>query len=498
MTLRIPPAGSSRRVVVLSLTLAGLATCTAGAFGFVAAAPLSGEGLSLAQGAIGLLTLFAVGALWSLHGTLIHHFDDLERLRAGVLIASANAAGRLPPSRYQTSEPPTQDEAARLRNAVEALIARRLFPVATVDERLQAVLTAIDEGILVITTQGQISLVNTAAKAVLGVQRINIGGSIFAALDREMLVAAIAQVEQSKSPVNWTLRDVEGTSYAAKLAPLTGHSGVVLRLSLDGVSLPQNAPPRPVTDGKVVCLTSHRQARTEAPILAHPIGQPGTIEHDFSLHDEVPMVTMGPHTPLDDLPVLVFDAESTGLDVKKDRMVQMGGVRLHGGRIFQIATVDRLINPERGIPSTSTAVHGISDLMVAHAPAFAAVWPCLEPLMRGAVLIGHNIGFDLALLERECTLAEIPFVPPPTLDTLLLAGLLLPDIGQLSLDNVAGALGVDVHGRHTALGDALVTAEVYVRMIPLLQANGIHTYADAFTFTRRATHLLARQRAMGW
>jgi DNA polymerase-3 subunit epsilon len=163
-----------------------------------------------------------------------------------------------------------------------------------------------------------------------------------------------------------------------------------------------------------------------------------------------------------------------------------------------VATIDRLINPGRGIPAASTAIHGIGDLMVAHAPPFDAVWPCLEPLLRGAVLVGHNIGFDLALLQRECALAEIPFVPPPTLDTLLLAGLLLPDIGQLSLENVAATLGVDVHGRHTALGDALVTSEVYVRMIPLLQANGIYTYADAFAFTRRATHLLARQRAMGW
>jgi DNA polymerase-3 subunit epsilon len=491
-------------VVTLSLALAGVAVAVGGAVGFFVAAPPAGEGLSLSQGVIGLLALCAVGALWSLHGTLAHHFDDLERLRAGVLVASANSAGRLPPSRNQAEEAARADEAARLRSAVEALIARRLYPSATVDERLQAVLTAIDEAIVVITTQGQISLVNTAAKAVLGRTRAVIGGSIFAALERDMLVAAIAQVEQSKAPLNWTLYDVEGIAYPAKLAPLTGHSGVVLRLALDDLvlaaPLPRPAAPAPEKGGNVVCLTSHRQARTEAPAPLQPMSlrQPGQIEHDFSLHDELPMVVMGPETPLDDLPVLVFDAESTGLDVKKDRMVQMGGVRVHGGRVFQVATIDRLINPGRGIPAASTAIHGIGDLMVAHAPPFDAVWPCLEPLLRGAVLVGHNIGFDLALLQRECALAEIPFVPPPTLDTLLLAGLLLPDIGQLSLENVAATLGVDVHGRHTALGDALVTSEVYVRMIPLLQANGIYTYADAFAFTRRATHLLARQRAMGW
>jgi DNA polymerase-3 subunit epsilon len=173
-------------------------------------------------------------------------------------------------------------------------------------------------------------------------------------------------------------------------------------------------------------------------------------------------------------------------------------VRVHGGRIFPVAIIDRLVNPAMPIPSASTAVHGITDQMVTNAPPFAAVWPSLEPLMRGAVIVGHNIGFDLAMLERECALLDQPFVPPPTLDTLLLAGLLLPDIGELNLDNVAATLGVDIHGRHTALGDALVTAEIYVRMIPLLQANGIETYAQAYAYTRRATHLLARQRAMGW
>ncbi|MCA1971925.1 MAG: 3'-5' exonuclease, partial [Caenispirillum sp.] len=141
---------------------------------------------------------------------------------------------------------------------------------------------------------------------------------------------------------------------------------------------------------------------------------------------------------------------------------------------------------------------GITDDLARGAPPFPDVWPALEPLLRGAVLVGHNIGFDLALLRRECSLAGLPPPAPPTLDTLLLAGLLFPDMTDLSLEALGERLGVDIHGRHTALGDALVTAELYVRLLPLLDSAGIGTLAEARAFTRRATALRARQRAMGW
>jgi DNA polymerase-3 subunit epsilon len=510
----LPPAGSVRRAVAVSFTVIGVTLFAVGGIAFVGAAGEGGAGLSPLQMVIAVLLLVVVASLWLTHGSLIRHFDALERLRAGVLVASANNDCGLPPTRA-SSRQGSAEEALRLRTAVETLIARRLFPNATIDERLHAVLASLDEGILVVTVHGQISLVNGAAKALLGGERVAIGASLFASLDREMLVGAMNKVEHALGPVTSTLCDVEGNSYAAKLSPLKGHSGVVVRLSLESLRHPTVVRPQPVPRGEmfqgapkgrwadgehgnVICLTAHRSpAAVAAPEPEHP-RHGGPIEHDFSLHDEVPNAVMAPDTPLDDLPVLVFDAESTGLNTKTDRVVQVGGVRVHGGRIFPVAIIDRLVNPAMPIPSASTAVHGITDQMVTNAPPFAAVWPSLEPLMRGAVIVGHNIGFDLAMLERECALLDQPFVPPPTLDTLLLAGLLLPDIGELNLDNVAATLGVDIHGRHTALGDALVTAEIYVRMIPLLQANGIETYAQAYAYTRRATHLLARQRAMGW
>lgn len=411
--------------------------------------------------------ILAVMGLWILFGILDSHFDDLERLRAGVLVAAMTPDGRLPVPRVETQE----GEVARLREAVETLLARRLFQPVKPDDRLEAVLATLDEGIVVITETGQISLVNAPAKAMLGPERVALGTSVFAALERDLLLAGWEAARKAGGVVDWTLEDVDGHRYGAKVADLQGHSGAVVRLAME--------------EGR------HRRAVEVQARAQH-------LEHDLSLHDAVPEVNMEEDTPLADLPVLVFDSETTGLDVAKDRMVSLGGVRVHGARIFHMANVDRLINPGVPIPPRSIAVHGITDDVVADAPPFARVWPSLEPLMRGAVVVGHNIGFDIAMLRRECAIAGIAWHDPPTLDTLLLAGMLFPDMNDLNLESLCERLGVDVHGRHTALGDALVTAEVYVRLLPLLEAEGVTTYAQARAFAARADHLRARQKAMGW
>lgn len=417
------------------------------------------------------LAFITVTGLWICWGILSAHFDDLDRLRSAVLVASVNRDGRLPPPRRETGP----DEVTRTREAVETLILRRLFPSAAPDERLTAVLATLEEGIVVVTEQGQVSLVNAAARALLGAEPVRVGSSVFAAIERDDLLAAMADAHAHPGgAVDAGLRTVDGQQWPARVYELTGHGGFVVRLTATPIGGPN------------------------LRVIARDGGGPGVVDHDFSLHDVMPDMDADPETPLFDLPVFVFDSETTGLDVKADRIVSVGGVRVHGSRIFHIANIDRLVNPGVPIPPRSSAIHGITEDMLADAPAFADVWPVLEPLMRGAVLVGHNVGFDLALLRRECALADLPLPAPPTLDTLLLAGLLFPDMQDLSLEVLAERLGVDIHGRHTALGDALVTAEIYVRLLPLLDAGGIGTLAEAHSYTRRATSLLAKQRAMGW
>jgi DNA polymerase-3 subunit epsilon len=142
------------------------------------------------------------------------------------------------------------------------------------------------------------------------------------------------------------------------------------------------------------------------------------------------------------------------------------------------------------VPATSTAVHGISTEMLAGRPPIEAVLPSFAAFAADTVLVGHNIGFDLAFLRRVEQRAGVRF-EHPALDTLLLSTVVHPDATEHSLDAVAARLGVDVLGRHTALGDALVTAEVFVRLLRLLSAQGVTTLEQATALTQRTAHARA-------
>jgi DNA polymerase-3 subunit epsilon len=100
------------------------------------------------------------------------------------------------------------------------------------------------------------------------------------------------------------------------------------------------------------------------------------------------------------------------------------------------------------------------------------------------ILIGHNVAFDLRLVESEQAVTGVK-ITNPVLDTLLLSAVIQPDGDNHSLEAIAERLGVNVVGRHTALGDAFVTAEIFLHMLPLLQAQGIYTLGEAMHATQQ-------------
>jgi len=208
---------------------------------------------------------------------------------------------------------------------------------------------------------------------------------------------------------------------------------------------------------------------------------------------------INPTTRLADLPVLVFDCETTGLDVKKDVIVSVGGVEMLGGQINRDAVFEQLINPGRPIPPESRKIHGISDDMVKDAPTFLDVWrKHIEPAFTGRVIVGHNIGFDIAHLCKATSAVGIRWVVPPTFDTLLLFAALEPKRGAVSLDDLAKEFRVDIEGRHTALGDALTAAGVYHALLKRLMSQGIETLEQAEKLCKKPKAILRMQKRAGW
>lgn len=200
--------------------------------------------------------------------------------------------------------------------------------------------------------------------------------------------------------------------------------------------------------------------------------------------------------PLKSLTFVVFDTETTGLHPSQgDQIVSIAGVRIVNGRILSGESFNRIVNPGRPIPAESVRFHGITDEIVKDKPPMEVVLPQFRSYISDAVLVAHNAAFDLKFLRMRERQLGISF-DNPVLDTMILSNYLDgPEAGH-SLDDICDRYGIVITERHTALGDAMVTAAVLLRQIEALEARGIRTLDEAVKTLDIAMILHERQRVL--
>jgi DNA polymerase-3 subunit epsilon len=225
-------------------------------------------------------------------------------------------------------------------------------------------------------------------------------------------------------------------------------------------------------------------ARALARLLVH-----GPIPYDFSYMDRMTPERLAPYAgrALARLDFVVLDTETTGLRPRGgDRVVSLAAVRVRGGTVRPTEVFDALVRPGRAIPPAAIRIHGITDAMVADAPDPGVVLPAFLDFAGEAVLAGHDIWFDLAFLEPDLARLGLPSLAGhhPVLDTRLLAEV-VHGPARHDLDAVARRMGVDIAGRHSALGDALGAAEILARLVGALEGRGIPTMEAALAASRR-------------
>jgi DNA polymerase-3 subunit epsilon len=386
----------------------------------------------------------------------------VEAVRTAVLNVVSGREAVLP-RRLPDAETPAEIEAmlGSLALYQDEVTRERQGP----DRRLVAVLGALASGVVVMTDQGQVSLINGTARELLGAVRARVGTSLFAALSRESVRAALKRARSAEGPVEALFERLDGVTLQGRISAMADDEGAIIIF-----------PP--------VELDRHR---------------PG-VEFDLELHDVPPATAaLSPDIRLDELPMVVVDTETTGLDVREDSVVSVGAVCAHGTRLFRNRLLDDLVDPGRPIPPPSTAVHGITDAMVRGARAFPEAWADLQRLARNRVVVGHNICFDLTILRAECERHGQPWEDLVFLDTLRLAARLNPTLPRHDLDTLAPVYRIDIQGRHTALGDAMVTAELFFRMLPRLQQQGFATLGQLLAFHDQGpVDIIAGQRQQGW
>jgi DNA polymerase-3 subunit epsilon len=210
--------------------------------------------------------------------------------------------------------------------------------------------------------------------------------------------------------------------------------------------------------------------------------------YDFDLFQ----MSQGDHA-LDDRPLrsliyTVFDTETTGLNPSQgDEIIQIGATRIVNGKLLRQDAFEQLIDPGRSIPAASIPIHGITPAMVQGQPRIGQVLPSFHAYASDTVLVAHNAAFDMKFLQLKERSTGLRF-DQPVLDTLLLSAVIHPHQDSHHLEAIAQRMNITVLGRHTALGDALVTAEVFLRMIPLLAEMGILTLGQAREAAQKTYH----------
>lgn len=328
--------------------------------------------------------------------------------------------------------------------------------------------------------------------------------------DGQLLLAAFANLIQAIA------RDAGATAFDIEAAPgadavpidVSWHGPCPIRAALDAwldapLAGDTEASARKLLGrhcGDITCVAAgngRTRLRVSLQQLASPAEEPQRRLpprpefYDFDLFATQPEATLQ-DTPVTRLRCVVFDTETTGLRPSEgDEIVSIGAVRVVNGRVLTGETFDRIVNPGRLIPAGSIAFHGITQDMVRDRPPAHVVLPQFKAFVGRSVLVAYNAAFDLKFLELKRKDSGVDF-DNVVLDALLL-GAFLNDGGDHSLEALANRYGVTIAGRHTALGDAMATAAIFVAMMDPLQARGVVTLRQALQASSRMVGIRAMQ-----
>ncbi|MBW2569248.1 MAG: DNA polymerase III subunit epsilon [Deltaproteobacteria bacterium] len=201
--------------------------------------------------------------------------------------------------------------------------------------------------------------------------------------------------------------------------------------------------------------------------------------YDFDMFSQPGQVPELDNRQLNELVFTVFDTETTGLDPRGgDKIISIGSVRIVNCRLLRDEHFEQFVDPERFLPFESIKIHGIQPEMLKGQPTIDKVLPFFYRFAEDTILVAHNAAFDMRMLQISEAETGIKFINP-VLDTLLLSAVVHPTQDNHDLEAIAKRLGTSIVGRHTALGDAIATGDIFLKLIPLLAKQGIYTLKEA-------------------
>ena len=192
-------------------------------------------------------------------------------------------------------------------------------------------------------------------------------------------------------------------------------------------------------------------------------------------------------TPLADVTFCIVDLETTGISPAEFSITEIGAVKLRGGEC--LGTFQSLVDPRCGIPPSITVLTGITSAMLVDAPRITEGLPSFLEFLGDAVVVGHNVRFDLAFLRAALAGADRPPLSNRSIDTCGLARRLLgEEVPNCRLDTLASLLRLDHRPSHRALDDALATGDLLHLLIERAGALGVTGLDDLLLLPKMAGH----------
>lgn len=227
-----------------------------------------------------------------------------------------------------------------------------------------------------------------------------------------------------------------------------------------------------------IAITDHGVAQA-FPIAAHAKGMKDGFKLIFGCEgyfvDDLKNLVINPKGQDLNTEYIVFDIETTGLSQKKNKIIEIGAVKVKDGE--EIDRFSEFINPEEPIPYSIEQLTSITDEMVMHAPTVDVILPKFLKFCGDDIVVAHNAAFDTGFIKKNAKDLGMKF-DNTIMDTMTLSHVLLPELGKFTLDRVCKALNVKNEHHHRAVDDANATAKIFVKLYEMLVERGVKTVED--------------------
>ena len=198
---------------------------------------------------------------------------------------------------------------------------------------------------------------------------------------------------------------------------------------------------------------------------------------------------------LEDSNFSILDTETTGLHVENgDQIISVASLRVSNLKINKDNILNELVNPQMKIPEASIKIHNITDDQVQSKPTIVEISDKILKFIKKSILVGHNINFDINFLKQNSKSSGLAdrMKVIKAIDTIYLTASLFPDLKNYELTNLCNFFEIktDDQTRHSALGDCIITARLFIYLLNIAKDNGVKNILELISLCEKGKTLL--------